>query len=407
MPRTVTLIRIFIASPSDVAPERASLERVINELNATLASSLNIRFELLTWETHTYPSVGADPQDAINSQIGDDYDVFIGVLGTHFGTETGRAGSGTEEEFDRVYSRWEANPQQVRIMFYLKDAPIRPSEIDISQYARVLAFRQKLQDRGVLYHTYTDADSFPDVVRIHLGLQAPAFREQFALGSGSDASDRQTALAPAAPPSVVDRVQAEEDETGFLELIDLADDSFATASELASRFTSAMTALGEKAESRGSELETAVDPAGNADMARGRRIINQMAQDMEQFVALATPIVPQLAGALRAGFDALSRAAIARTSFQIEDPGDIAETLAIVRGVRDSTQSSLVSTSDLRAIIAGLPRITTPFNRARRGALSVLDSYQAEMTSAIALAEDTTGVLQRIVDEHTQGTSLG
>ena len=43
--------------------------------------------------------MGSDPQQIINSQVSDEYDIFIGILWTRFGTPTERAGSGTEEEF--------------------------------------------------------------------------------------------------------------------------------------------------------------------------------------------------------------------------------------------------------------------------------------------------------------------
>src|ERR1035437_7780621 len=91
-------LQAFVSSPSDVSEERAMLEDIVHELNLTWSKTLGMSIELVKWETHVTPGVGQDPQQVINSQIGDDYDIFIGIMWACFGTETGRFGSGTEEE---------------------------------------------------------------------------------------------------------------------------------------------------------------------------------------------------------------------------------------------------------------------------------------------------------------------
>ena len=65
--------------------------------------------------------------------------------------EPGRAGSGTVEEFQNAKQRHDADPASVRIMFYFKDAPIAPSEIDPEQLARVKSFKESLGEEGALH----------------------------------------------------------------------------------------------------------------------------------------------------------------------------------------------------------------------------------------------------------------
>ncbi len=77
MAKQITTLSIFLASPSDVANERNIVKRVIDELNNTSLKPFNIQLELLNWENSTFPSFGAYPQDVINNQIGDDYDIFF------------------------------------------------------------------------------------------------------------------------------------------------------------------------------------------------------------------------------------------------------------------------------------------------------------------------------------------
>ena len=110
MAKTQTLIRVLIASPNDVVDERKILTSVIEEINQTAGHADNIRLDPIKWETHSRPGFGEDAQDVINQQIGDDYDILIGIMWKRFGSPTRRAESGTEEEFNRALSRWKTSP---------------------------------------------------------------------------------------------------------------------------------------------------------------------------------------------------------------------------------------------------------------------------------------------------------
>jgi len=113
----VKIFKAFVASPSETQNERDVAEKVVDEINQTLGDFHKFRIELLRWEKDTYPDFGADGQDVINRQIGLDYDIFIGVMWKRFGTPTNRAESGTEEEFERAYSKFKENGS-LKIMFY-------------------------------------------------------------------------------------------------------------------------------------------------------------------------------------------------------------------------------------------------------------------------------------------------
>ena len=149
--------------------ERKILEDVINEFNLTWSDTHKVRLDLLKWETHSRPGFGEDAQDVINRQIGDEYDIFLGVMWGRFGSATNRAESGTEEEFERAYSRLTASQESVKIMFYFKDAAIPPSKLDPKQLAKVQAFKCKISsDYGGLYHEFETAEEFRTKTRIHL-----------------------------------------------------------------------------------------------------------------------------------------------------------------------------------------------------------------------------------------------
>jgi hypothetical protein len=137
-----------------------------------MGKSLGVSFELIRWETHTHPAFGGDPQTIINDQLGEDYDIFIGILWSRFGTPTPRALSGTAEEFNRAVSRTQNGRPDV--MIYFKDAPIAPSKIDAQQLNRVAEFKQSLANSG-LFSVFEDSLSFQSSLRAHLSTLAQKY----------------------------------------------------------------------------------------------------------------------------------------------------------------------------------------------------------------------------------------
>lgn len=151
MSKTVKQITIFISSPSDVKTEREQTLKVIDELNRTLCNPNGLILSSLTWENDTYPSVGSYSQEAINEQT-TDYDIFVGIMANRFGTQTPKAGSGTEEEFNLAYDKKE----QVHIMFFFKNAQINTNDIDIEQLQKIRDFKKEISDKGVYYREFSE-----------------------------------------------------------------------------------------------------------------------------------------------------------------------------------------------------------------------------------------------------------
>lgn len=164
-PKPANKVRVFIASPGDVAFERSELAKVIEELNTTIGPHKNIVLELVRWETHCNPSMGR-PQGVINTQIGK-YNIFVGVMWKRFGSPTGIADSGTEEEFRNAYAEWEKD-QTLPILFYFsqKQYQLRTPE-EVQQCGKVLAFRNELEEKGLVWE-YLDERDFSNVVRPHI-----------------------------------------------------------------------------------------------------------------------------------------------------------------------------------------------------------------------------------------------
>jgi len=229
MARQETILSVFVASPSDLDEERNRLEEVIRELNITWSRELKVHLELARWETHAYPNFGEDAQAVINDQIPDDFDIFVGIMWYRFGTPTGRAGSGTLEEFERAKVRYESNSENVKLMIYFKDAPapVAPSKLDCEQLAHISNFREKLGKEGGLYWTFQSVDDFEKLIRLHLTRQVQYWLSKNTNNNDSSNFHKTNDTLQESPAPI-----EENNEIGYLDLIEQFEDEFATVSEI-------------------------------------------------------------------------------------------------------------------------------------------------------------------------------
>ena len=161
------VLKVFVASPDDVAEERNALAKLLADINdvlAYLAPEKALSLELVRYETHSYPDIGA-PQEVINREIPVDYDIFIGLMWKRAGTPTGTAPSGTIEEFNRACERRRQGAPPRIIMFYFCDQPVPiPTATELEQLAEVVRFRSQLASQGLTARYPSHAD-FSDHVR--------------------------------------------------------------------------------------------------------------------------------------------------------------------------------------------------------------------------------------------------
>ncbi len=163
--KQINELRIFLASPGDVQVERTIVQEVLSELNITYGTPNGINLKLVNWENYSYPSIGEDPQDVINSQLPFDYDVFICLFWTKIGTPTKRSKSGTIEELEIALKKKE-NGENVEIMGYFKtESPGSLNELT-EQYFEVKKL-QKDFGKNCLYKEFTSTDKFKEIFRIN------------------------------------------------------------------------------------------------------------------------------------------------------------------------------------------------------------------------------------------------
>ncbi len=400
MARQETILSVFVASPSDVDEERNRLEDVIRELNTAWARDLGIRLELIRWETHAYPSFGEDPQAVINEQIPQDFDLFIGLMWYRFGTPTGRAGSGTVEEFQRAKERYDANSDALQLMIYFKDAPVPvpPSQLDHKQLESVSKFRSSLGEEGVLYWSFQTTDEFEKLVRLHLTRHIQAWRSQ--------AEIPQPLSAPIEEKTTTEDSsdQDEDDEIGLLDLMEQFEDEFSTLEEITERIASATIEIGEKMNARTAETtEFAAGPDAQNRKA-AKRLVAKAAADMDQYVHRMESELPLFSQHLNAGLNALTRAAALSIELNIEDEGleQAKDTVSGIREFRDTMSTVEGKIVIFREAIASLPRMTTVLNRSKRAMVNVIQRLIDEFRGAQVMAREAETSFALIVNVDTR-----
>lgn len=384
MPEDVTVLKIFAASPGDVAQERASLERIVKKLNLAVAPMLGLRVELIRWETHAYPDFGADAQDVINRQTPDDVDLFIGILWGRFGTPTARAESGTEEEFNRALERYRRG-ERVKLLIYFKDEALPPSQIDPRQLALVHDFKHRVEGQGGLHWSFVN--SFEELVELHLTRHLQEFRR----------ASSMPIVAKESTNLIEGRLVADREieEPGVLDYMEEYNDHFARLTEVQRRIVQAIEDLGNRMTDRAAEVNRANDEGRRGDLPYIRRLAEKAAEDMAEFVARMEVDVPIFASEFEAGFGAFTRGVAASRDFSTEhssdDTKEALETLSTFSG---SLAGAREGVSGLRSSVAALPRITTVLNRAKRRTVAVLDQLLTEFDRAAGLLVEVDATLR-------------
>lgn len=384
MARSETVLQVFVASPSDVTEEREVLEAVVAELNRTWSKSLGVRLELLRWEMSTRPGIGSEPQAVINSQIGDEYDVFIGILWGRIGTPTSNAESGTLEEFERAYARWKADPSSVEIMIYFKDKAIKPSEIDGDQNNRVQHFKRSLGAEGVLHRTFEGIENFESSVRVHLSAVAQKW-------SKGRTSSGQSLLSLAVMPSgteVVSSVDSEDDDDfGFLDHFDRYEMSLDQMNAGLHAIADATASMGEQMNRRTAEILEIGEINDPQRMKDARRTVKASAEDMNRYADILDGQLPLLTRSRREAFEAISKALSLYEDFDSQDTSQVDQLGHSLQSVVVAASGSLDSMREFKATVGSLPRLTSDLNRAKRRVVKSLDEVVAEIEATINTAD--------------------
>ena len=376
----------MISSPGDVEAERAEVEEAIKELNEKALGELGIRLEPIRWENNCYPSVGADSQAVINEELGDDYNIFIGIFWRKYGTPTPRAQSGTIDEFERAYARWSQTRISPQIMFYFRDGPTSLGEVDEDQLILIRNFRKRLKPMGVLFWPYKDEEDFGRLIRMHLFLAVTRLR----INQGSE-----RAVNPCISSTTESGIDENNEgtEDGFLDLVEGGEEAFQDLNEIVGRMSELITVLGDKIQERCTEYTS-----GQKDRKKLRQFSDSTADDLKNFTSRLNVETPQYARLYSKGIDKYARALTISTDFNGTNEQDLTNLLNHITRMRTATETARESVNKFRDTIAITPRLTTTFVKARNHAVAAVDTLLSEMRTAINLTLD----MEKVIEETIQ-----
>ena len=397
-------IRVFIASPADLQEEREAVEKVIDNVNKSVAEyDPPVRLKSIRWETAVQPAIGEDSQAIINSQLAGKYEVFIGILWMYFGTPTSRSDSGTLEEFEAVVARYKKDPASVSVMFYFKDAPLAPMKIDPEQLQKVQEFRKKYKEDGI-YGTFTDTDNFKETLQISLTKLAIGWRKRKKQIDVTPLSNREMTANEAEDDSGEFHIdtspsQGSNDDLGFLDLVEEGVRGFDEGTVVINRLGKHIRELGEKVKSGTKNIIDEQNKPGDINPSRAKHIINSIADDI---VRIATSIQAEIVPfktSYGKGIRAYGRAAIMLADFvdyKAEQLDKAIFKTSTLEGEISKTQEALLG---LKTAIVATPRVTSKYNKAKKMIIEVLDELDREMSAARTSTKQTGQFLEELHGE--------
>jgi hypothetical protein len=160
MARAAVVLTVLVSSPSDVAPECATVVSAIRDWNSSYSRDVGIVLEPVQWQTHAYPESGDRPQAIINRQIVDESDMVVAVFGHRIGTATGTTQSGTIEEIEHLRGKGKY------VAVYFSSGPI-PRNHDPEQLRRLNEYRESLK-QDTLYWNFESTEELYRLVSQHL-----------------------------------------------------------------------------------------------------------------------------------------------------------------------------------------------------------------------------------------------
>jgi hypothetical protein len=154
------VIPVFIASPSDVRPERSIIDGAIRSLGIALTRQLGAALVSYKWEDFPPIAESRHPQHRILRQIRPD-SIFIGVLYKRYGSKIRdlRGWSGTESEFREAIRQRE----RIKILTYFRRVRRQPTEDEArKQFKKVTNLKTRLKRKNLFCQEYDQIEELKD-----------------------------------------------------------------------------------------------------------------------------------------------------------------------------------------------------------------------------------------------------
>ena len=395
--------------------ERVALGKVVEELNRMLDKAHKITLKMISWPDDFRPGVNEDPQSELNQQLQSHYDIYIGVLGSRFGTPTARAGSGTEEEFQLAISRFLQDTTSVRVFFYFKRANLDPLTIDTEQLQKVQKFRAGFPEQGVVYMDFKNTANFVEMVKKHLWnlitdewqnnawqsvkLPTIASNSKKDVSENEDTENQVQDENESITELVKETENVVEEEVGYFDLIEefyKAVDSMTSkmgemakyTTQIGEQFTAHTDAANELMEKYGNKPKVGGSREAQKYLSKAKDVIDGVANALDSYTTKMTPNISALKTDLSVMLTRF-RDAYKFAKEQLETPEEQKQQdIAALTKFVETMDSVVDQITGFQETLRNIPALTTKFKKAQRHAAAVLGELIAEIKISIDQGND-------------------
>lgn len=326
------------------------------------------------------------PQEVVNSQIPDDYDILIAIFWGRIGTATPNFASGSVEELYQALSRNQSGGKP-EVMVYFKDAPIAPSEIDTEQLFKIQSLKKNLHDAGCLYNSFVDQSSFESLIRVHLSsaVQKVSMRrsaDSDDLVSKESIPTTQKSSRFNNSESILKEIE-DIDEYGLLDYIDIYESKIQVLVGALGSIAEATVVVGQQISKRSTQLNE-LNQEGSFDRGKVRKIVDLSSSDLDQYTHTSNIHIEILHESRISAFDAMSHAIALRIQTAPKESNDALYVLeTVIENLQEITQGALDGALSFRRSIAELPRMSVQLNRSQKRTVAMLDRIADELIGTI------------------------
>lgn len=376
--RTLAGLKLLVSSTSELEAERTLLADAVRDVNQVTERLCGVTLRVIDWRRDLVPGVSSDPQQVINAQASD-YDIYLGMFGTRFGTPTPRAGSGTEEEFNKAYSRFRADPQCLRLLFYFR-AGLTGSvlNVDSEQLRRVQEFRTRLgSEKGVLYCDFSSPEEFLRLCRGHL---TQLVADQWAGSSWKPIVGLEPVnAAEVMPLSKGVRAESADDVPTILDLRVEADEAFEAAMAALAAVVQAFKAGAEADVKWKADAEKAM--AAGLGPKKAHELANAKAENFAYRARQLRPLTAAFRTATDEFFAKLGQIIERQIAEGISTPEQMRAGIEQLSQADDAARAARDAYLGVAASLASLPEPTRDFRRQKRALTTQIDQLNAAIAS--------------------------
>lgn len=383
MPTNITLYKLFLASPSDVKEERQIVKKVVDEINIGNYSTNGIKLELVTWETHTHPSIGIDAQDAINKQIKDDYDIFIGIMWNRFGTPTNRAESGTKEEFDRAFEKNKTKSTEV-LFFFKTTPPLSLKDINLENLSKVRKFQEQLISQGVYFREFNQEDEFEQLLRLSLLSVLKEFKTDLPIVVSTHEEYLQAEVVEG--PNI--------DDIGYFEAIEISMKESIVLQDIYIRMTNNLATLSNNLTKKTEKIYQTSSLDQSSKIRVLKRIVDQLSGNMLAYCKKTREEIPKLnkQQKLLVKYYYIVLSLHNSLSNDLEEKEGM---LANLTGLKEASLTVIGQIESMRQAVVGTPQMTSQYAVAKKETIGVLSDVINEFTANVNLLEEVERAIQK------------